>query len=80
VQIELANGVLVIRGERKLGDNPGTEQWVRQEGTYGPFYRAVTLPGSAQAQKIRARVQRGVREIIIPKGEEARTKPIPIAA
>jgi HSP20 family protein len=80
VQIELTNGVLVIRGERKLGANLETEQWVRQEGRYGPFYRAVTLPGSAQAEKIQARVQHGVLAIIVPKAEEARTKLIPIAA
>jgi HSP20 family protein len=80
LQIELTDGTLVIRGERKLGDSLKTEQWVRQEGTYGPFYRAVTLPGSAQADKVQARVQHGVLEIIVPKAEEARTKLIPIAA
>ncbi|HEX7125827.1 MAG TPA: Hsp20/alpha crystallin family protein [Thermodesulfobacteriota bacterium] len=80
LQIEVSDGALVIRGERKVGDRLKSEQWLRQEGAYGTFYRAVTLPGAIDVEKIQARVQHGVLEVIVPKAEEARTRVIPIAA
>ncbi|HWP34941.1 MAG TPA: Hsp20/alpha crystallin family protein [Thermodesulfobacteriota bacterium] len=80
VQIEVTDNTLVLRGERKMGGNLRHEDWLCQEGSYGPFYRALTLPGSIEADKIQARVQNGVLEVIIPKAEEAKTKVIPIAA
>lgn len=80
VKCEVSDNTLVLSGERKVGGNLKEHQWLRQEGEYGPFYRVITLPAAVESDKIQARVQHGVLEVIIPKAEEAKTRLIPIAA
>ncbi len=80
VKCEVSDNTLVLSGERKVGGSLKEHQWLRQEGEYGPFYRAITLPAAVEPDKIQARVQHGVLEVIIPKAEEAKTRVIPIAA
>ncbi|HWP34885.1 MAG TPA: Hsp20/alpha crystallin family protein [Thermodesulfobacteriota bacterium] len=80
VKVEVSDNTLVIRGERRLSDTLKAHDWLRQEGTYGAFYRAMTLPAAVDPDKVQARVQNGVLEVILPKTEEAKAKLIPIAA
>jgi HSP20 family protein len=80
VKIEVHNDTLVVSGERKATGAPEAARWLRQEGGYGPFYRAVALPTAVDAEKVQARVQHGVLEVIIPKAEAAKPKRVPITS
>jgi HSP20 family protein len=78
IQIEFENGLLSIRGERKLEKVEGTT-WHRIERTYGAFSRTFTLPRSVDPEKIAATYREGILEIEVPKREEAKPKQIRIA-
>ena len=80
IQIEFENGLLTIRGERKLDkeSNPGTT-WHRVERSYGNFIRSFTLPRTVDPEKISATYRDGVLELDVPKKEEAKPKQIRIA-
>ncbi len=80
VKVEVSDNTLVLSGERRPAGNLKEHQCLRQEGDYGPFYRAITLPATVEPDGIQARVQHGVLEVIVPKAEEAKTRLIPIAA
>lgn len=77
IQIEFENGLLTIRGERKLEKTDGTT-WHRVERTYGAFSRSFTLPRTVDAERIAASYREGILEIEVPKKEEAKPKNIRI--
>ena len=77
IQIEFENGLLTIRGERKIEKSEG-KTWHRVERVYGNFSRSFTLPRTVDAEKISAAYREGILEIDVPKKEEAKPKNIRI--
>ena len=79
VQVEIANGVLTLRGEKKSErtDNGGR---YFSERYYGSFERQIPLDGVVE-DKAEAKFQDGVLTITLPKSEQARSavKRIPIS-
>ncbi len=78
IQIEFENGLLTIRGERKI-EKSEAMTWHRVERIYGNFSRSFTLPRSVDPEKITAGYRDGILEIEVPKREEAKPKQIRIA-
>jgi HSP20 family protein len=79
INIEFENGVLTIKGERKLEKNGDNMTWHRVERTYGNFIRSFTLPRTVDPERIGATYRDGILEIEVPKKEEAKPKQIRIA-
>jgi HSP20 family protein len=80
VGVEYKDGILTLRGERKLEREVKEESYHRMERSYGVFHRAFTLPGSVDEEKIGARMKNGVLEIHLPKAEAAKPRQITVAA
>ena len=78
ISIEFENGLLTLRGERKLEKTEGVT-WHRVERIYGNFSRSFTLPRSVDPEKIAATYREGILEVEVPKREEAKPKHIKIA-
>jgi HSP20 family protein len=78
LKIEVADGHLTLRGERKLEREEKKGIYRRLERRYGGFARSFTLPETVDADKIVADYDKGVLRIEIPKREEARPKQIPV--
>src|SRR5687767_990043 len=78
ISIEFENGLLTLRGERKL-EKTEDVTWHRVERIYGNFSRSFTLPRSVDPEKIAATYREGILEIEVPKREEAKPKHIKIA-
>jgi len=70
VQIEIANGVLTIRGEKK--DERSGEGKHFTERTYGAFERPIALE-DVEEDKTKASFKNGVLTISLPKSENPRT-------
>lgn len=62
VQIEVANGVLSIRAERKEQTQTGH----RTEFRYGMMQRSVRLPPNADEDNVKAHYGKGILEITVP--------------
>lgn len=78
ISIEFENGLLTIKGDRKLEKSEGVT-WHRVERIYGNFSRSFTLPRSVDPEKISASYRDGILEVEVPKREEAKPKHIKIA-
>ena len=67
IEITMDNGVLTIRGERRNESTEEREGFKRIERMRGSFYRRFALPDTADVEKITAKGNHGVLEIVIPK-------------
>jgi HSP20 family protein len=78
VKITLQDGVLTIRGERKLEKEQKDENAIRVERFYGTFSRSFALPENADPASVRAESKDGVLQVHIPKAQSPKAKPISV--
>lgn len=80
VKLEIEEGMLTIRGERKFEQEEKKKDFHRIERSYGTFSRSFHLPETVDVERINAKMNEGVLEVIMPKREEAvpQTKQIEI--
>jgi HSP20 family protein len=78
VDIRFENGVLTLKGERKLDREDRKDNYHRIERAYGSFTRSFSLPATVDAEKIRAESKNGVLTVMLPKKAEAKPKSIQV--
>jgi len=78
VQVKLEDGVLSVRGERKLEHGDKRDNYHRIERAYGAFARSFTLPATFDAEKVSAEAKHGVLRIYVPKRAEAKPRAIEV--
>jgi HSP20 family protein len=70
IDLNMENGVLTLRGERKSEVKEEKDNYHRIERITGSFYRRFTLPDTADSENISAKYTNGVLEVRIPKQEK----------
>ena len=86
VSVELSEGVLTIKAERRMEKDLDEEQkngvkYHITERAYGTFLRRFALPFEADEENIEATFDKGVLKVFIPrKEEEKKTKKIEVKA
>ena len=78
VSVRFENGVLTLRGDRKLESADKRENYHRIERSYGAFTRSFMVPGTVDAEKIRAESKNGVLSVTLPKKAELKPRPIEV--
>jgi HSP20 family protein len=80
VEVQLADGVLTIRGEKKQDREEKEKGWYLMERSYGSFLRQIPLPVEVEEDKVEARFDKGVLTVTLPRSpkSETRTKTIEI--
>jgi HSP20 family protein len=78
IQLTFENGVLTLKGERKVDNESKRENFHRVERRYGSFSRSFTLPNTVDASRINAAYKDGVLTIRLPQREEAKPKQISV--
>jgi HSP20 family protein len=67
VEISIDKNILTIKGKREVRKEVKEEDYYRIESAYGSFARSFTLPEKVDTEKIEAKTENGVLEIVIPK-------------
>lgn len=78
VDVQIEEGILILRGERKQEKEEKTKAWHRSERFWGKFERRIALPDYVEADKIEANCKDGVLLVTIPKKVGAKPKTISI--
>jgi HSP20 family protein len=78
IDVKIENGVMTLRGERKLEKEDKKENYTRMERFYGSFMRSFTIPQQIDAEKVRAETKNGVLNLFLPKKAEAKPKQISV--
>jgi HSP20 family protein len=76
VGIQLENGTLTLKGERKFEQPQNGKGFHRIERSYGSFVRAFSLPDTVEAENVKADYKNGVLTITLPKKEVAKPRSI----
>ena len=76
VGIQLENGTLTLKGERKFEEQKNGRGFHRIERSYGSFVRAFSLPETVDGEKVKADYKNGVLTVTLPKKEMAKPKTI----
>jgi HSP20 family protein len=78
ISVEVKDGILSLRGERKFEKEVKEESFHRIERSYGSFQRSFSLPVSVDQDQVTARFEDGVLEVKLPKKEKAKPKQIQV--
>ena len=79
IGVTFENGILTLKGERKVEQDVKRENFQRIERRYGSFTRSFTLPNTVDATRISASYKDGVLTIRLPQREEAKPKQIAVS-
>lgn len=71
VDITFEEGVLTIRGEKKVERDQKKDTWHVTERSFGSFARQISLPAAVKEDAIEAKFEKGVLTVILPKEAEA---------
>jgi HSP20 family protein len=78
IGVEVSEGVLTIKGERKHEAETKDAKTYRVERSYGSFLRSFSLPDGVDAAKVNAAYKNGVLEVTLPKLAEAKAKQVKV--
>ena len=78
IEIDMADGVLSIKGQRKSETEEEREGYKRMERVRGSFFRRFSLPDTVDADGVSAKDNDGVLEIVIPKQEKVQPRRIQV--
>lgn len=78
VELSIEGRRLAIRGERRLVEERGAEDYLHREVVYGSFERSVTLPEGADVDTVKATYHEGVLEVTMKAPTKMATRKVPI--
>ena len=78
VEIRVENGVLTLKGERKVENAEKKDNYHRVEMAYGHFTRTFALPTTVDTEKVNAESKHGVLAVHLPKRSEAKPRSIQV--
>jgi HSP20 family protein len=76
VAIQMENGTLTLRGERRFDEQRNGRGFHRIERGYGSFVRAFSLPDTVEPDKVKADYKNGVLTVVLPKKEVAKPRTV----
>ena len=80
VEVAVEDATLTISGSREFSSEVKEENYHRVERRYGSFSRAISLPPTADTDKVEAHFDKGVLTVEVAKAEKAKPKKIQIKA
>ncbi len=78
VQLNVADNVLTIRGEKKAEKEEKDKDYRLVERSYGAFERTMELPDGVDVDEIKASIAKGVLKVTVPKPAPAQAKKIEV--
>ena len=78
IDVQLENGTLTVKGERKFEKDEKSKGFHRMERSHGSFVRIFTVPDTVDSENVKAAYEAGVLTITLPKKEIAKPKAIKV--
>ncbi len=79
LDIQVTGKNLAISGERKIAAEEESAKYHRREREAGTFSRMIGLPGEINSDKMEAKLENGILNIVVSKAEIAKPKQISVS-
>jgi HSP20 family protein len=79
IKVTVDNGVLTLKGERRLNKEEKGKKFHRVERSYGSFVRAFSLPDNVDETRIKADAKDGVLTLTLGKAVKEKPKTIEVS-
>lgn len=79
VKVTIENGMLTIKGERKMEKEEKDKKFHRIERSYGSFMRSFRVPEDADESAVKAEFKDGVLNVTLSKSAKAKPKAINVS-
>lgn len=79
VKVTIQDGMLTIRGERKMEKEEKDKKFHRIERSYGSFMRSFRLPDDADESAVKAEFKDGMLNVTLGKSAKAKPKSINVS-
>ncbi len=79
LDIQVTGKNLAISGERKIAAEEEGARYHRREREAGTFSRMIGLPGEVDTDKVEAKLENGILNIVVSKAEVAKPKQISVS-
>ena len=77
-KVEIENNVLTIHGKKFAQEKSDGDQHFRSERQYGTYRRSFRLGDEIDSEKINAKYDSGILEIVLPKSKKAKPKMVEV--
>jgi HSP20 family protein len=74
IDVQLKDGILTIKGEKKVEKDDKQKDYHVMERSYGMFERSISLPAEVDASKVDAAFDKGVLKVTLPKLPQAQSR------
>ena len=74
LEVNVEEGVLSLRGERREEKEEKGKKWHRVESSYGSFMRSFRLPDDSDDEKVSAEFKDGIQKVKVPRTEAKPSK------
>lgn len=78
IDIQIENGTLTLKGERKFQKQEAGKGYTQVERNYGTFARYFNLPETVDSENVQAGYAQGVLTVTLPKKEIAKPRTIKV--
>jgi HSP20 family protein len=78
IDIQIENGTLSLKGERKFEKEEHGKGYHRIERSFGSFARYFSIPDTVDTEKVQADYKSGVLTVTLPKKEVAKPKTVKV--
>jgi len=78
VELKIDENLLTIHGRKKLEHEDKRDRYRLVESDYGSFSRSFSLPANVDGSRAKARFDRGVLKVTLPKKPEAKPRHISV--
>jgi len=79
LDIQVTGNNIAISGERKIAAEEEGAKYHRREREAGTFSRMIVLPGEVDTEKVEAKLENGILNIVVSKAEVAKPKQISVS-
>jgi len=76
IDLSVKGDTLILEGERSPTELKNGETWHRRERGYGKIYRKVRLPYVVESNQVKARYEKGVLKVTLPRAEADKPRKI----
>jgi HSP20 family protein len=79
VKVTIEDGMITMRGERKMEKEEKDKKFHRIERSYGSFMRSFRVPDDVDEAAVKAEFKDGMINVTLPKSEKAKAKSVNVS-